>query len=122
MTICIPTMSNSGATAVLSPHFDSAPYYTLVDVEASWAHAYTNPWTGDEGWWYAGKGPEGGAVDAVVCKAISPTALEQFRAHGIPVLATEAGTVAEAVRAFREAKVSRLTRASPLARVNTGTL
>ncbi|MEJ2215289.1 MAG: NifB/NifX family molybdenum-iron cluster-binding protein [Gemmatimonadota bacterium] len=112
MTICIPTMSDSGATAILSPRFESAPYYTLVDLEASWAQAFPNPCAGDEDRWDAAKGLDGWAVDAVVCKQIGLTALEQLRAHGIPVLATEAGTVAEAVRAFREVKVSRLTHSS----------
>ena len=33
MTICLPTVSDAGLTARLSPHFGRAPFFTLVETE-----------------------------------------------------------------------------------------
>lgn len=115
MTVCVPTTSAQGAVAHVSTQFDEAPYYTLVDLEATRAQAFPNLWKQDEERWAAAKGLEGKAVDAVICRGISPMALGQLRAHGVAVLTTDARTVVEAVRAFRAGKVSRPTfAAAPL--------
>lgn len=112
MTICIPTTSPDGTAAHMSTHFGEAPYYTLVDPEAASAQSFPNLWARGEEICAGAEGIAGRAVDAVICRGIGPLALEQLWARGIAVLTTDAWTVAEAIRAFRVAKVSRVTHTS----------
>ncbi|MEJ2503938.1 MAG: NifB/NifX family molybdenum-iron cluster-binding protein [Gemmatimonadota bacterium] len=109
MTVCIPTTDDVGAAARLSSHFGRAPFFTIVDVEAARAETVPNPRPRHE------KGEcdplgalDGRGVDVVVCRGIGPGALERLRTVGIPVLTTEAWTVGDAVRAFREGRASRV--------------
>jgi predicted Fe-Mo cluster-binding NifX family protein len=121
MIICVPTTSDDGATARVAALFDEAPYYTLVGLGGTAARAFPNVWPRDGDRWDAASCLDGRAVDAVICRGISPTVLGQLRAHGIAVLATDAWTVAGAVRAFREARVSRFTTASTRQQMVVGT-
>jgi predicted Fe-Mo cluster-binding NifX family protein len=106
MTICIPTISDDGATARLSPHYGRAPFYMLVDVGAASARAIPNPRADHRsGRCEVTAAVEGRPIEAVVCRGMGAKAFEQLRAHGVTVLSTEAWTVADAVRAFREGRL-----------------
>jgi predicted Fe-Mo cluster-binding NifX family protein len=43
MTICIPTTSDAGASARLSPDLGRAHFFTMVDVESARAWTIPNP-------------------------------------------------------------------------------
>jgi len=111
MNICIPTVSDAGAAARLSPHFGRAPFFTLVDVESGRAETVRNRDPQHEHGRCDPLGAlEGGGVHAVVCRGMGSHALERLAARGVPVLATDAWLVADALQAFREGRLPRLTR------------
>lgn len=109
MRLCLPTVHDHGRTALLSDHFGSAPYFTLVDTESgitdviSNHHAEHAPGSCD-----AARSIAGHNVDAVVCLGLGRRALAKLESAGIPVFAADASTVAGAVEAFEAGRLRRM--------------
>ncbi len=101
MRLCLPTTDGSGLTSRLSPHFGSAPFFTLVDTAAGQVEAWSNAHEHHEhGRCNPAKGLMSRDLDAVVCRGLGMRALQHLLDTGIPVLVTEAWTVAGALEAF----------------------
>lgn len=101
MYVCIPTVGEGGLQARLSPHFGSAPCFTLVDtvsgrVEIVWnEHSRHEP-----GKCSPAKGLAGRGIDAIICRGLGRRALAGLTGSGLSVLLTEAWTVEEALGAL----------------------
>jgi len=109
MRICLPTISDAGLTARLSPHFGRAPFFTLVESETGvvevlqnrhqhHAHGHCNP-LGALGYVPA---------DAVVCRGAGRHALMLLEQHGLAAYLTDEWTVDRAVSGFRSGQLSRV--------------
>ena len=103
MKICIPTMDDRGLEGLVSGHFGSAPFFTLVDTESGACEII------DKG----GHGHEHGAcapvdllkahkLDAVVCKGMGRGAIMRLGQAGLDILISESETVSEVLTAARE--------------------
>jgi predicted Fe-Mo cluster-binding NifX family protein len=111
MRVCIPTTDGAGLGGRLSQHFGRCPFFTLVDVETGRIDILPNARPDHE------RGECGGhlgllahrSVEAVVCRGMGRRARERLGSLGLPVLRTEARSVAEAVREFRAGALSPLT-------------
>lgn len=101
MRLCLPTIDGSGLPGRLSPHFGSAPFFTLVDTASGLVEAWSNAHEHHEhGRCNPAMGLVGRNLDAVVCRGLGRRALQRLLDAGIPVLVTEAWTVAGALEAF----------------------
>lgn len=103
MRICIPTMDDRGLEGVVSGHFGSAPFFTLVDTESGACEII------DKG----GHGHEHGScapvdllaahdLDAVVCRGMGRGAIMRLGQAGLSVLFAESEKVSEVVAAARD--------------------
>ena len=101
MRLCLPTVDPSGLSSRLSPHFGSAPFFTLVDTASGLVEAWSNAHEHHEhGRCNPAMGLVGRNLDAVVCRGLGRRALQRLADAGIPVLVTEGWTVAGALEAF----------------------
>jgi predicted Fe-Mo cluster-binding NifX family protein len=102
MLLCLPTTDDRGLAARLSPHFGSAPCFTLVDTASGTVDVVVNDHAAHEhGRCDPMKDLQGRSLDAVVCRGLGQRALMRLQGSGIAVLVTEAFTVAEALTAFQ---------------------
>lgn len=106
MRLCIPTTEETGLDARLSPHFGSAPFYTVADTasrslsvlvndHARHAHGQCEPT----------RSLTTQGIEAVVCRGLGRRALTGLRELGISVLITEAHTVGQALKDFDARKL-----------------
>lgn len=103
MNICVPTVDDCGLKARLSPHFGSAPYFTMVHAETLEAHSVPNAHARHEhGSCTPMAALEGLDVDVVLCRGLGARALDRLRRAGISVMVADAWRVDEALRALRE--------------------
>jgi predicted Fe-Mo cluster-binding NifX family protein len=110
MILCLPTVDPGGLTSRLSPHFGSAPCYTLADTESGHIEVVENTRARHEpGHCDAAKQLEGVGVGAVVCRGLGRRALAGLVGCGIPVWVTEAWSVSDALAAFRAGELHPLT-------------
>ncbi len=106
MRLCLPTLDDRGREGTLSPHFGSAPYLTLVDMDTEQLdvvvsrNAQHAPGTCEA---VRALGPR--AVDAVVCLGLGRRAYAALQQMGIAVYVADAGSVGTAVEAFREGRL-----------------
>lgn len=101
MRICIPTTAETGLDARLSPHFGSAPFYTLADTSAQSLRVMVNDHARHaHGQCEPTRSLITEGVEAVVCRGLGRRALVGLRELGIAVLITEAHTVGQALEAF----------------------
>lgn len=113
MKLCMPTINEQGLAARLSPHFGSAPYYTVVESETGDAAVLVNGQAQHEhGHCDPTRGLQGQGIDAVVCRGLGRRALMVLDQLGIQVLMTEAWTVADALAAFRTGRLASFTLAA----------
>ncbi len=110
MKLCIPSTNEAGLDARVSPHFGSAPWFTLVDTDAGTVEPLENAHARHEhGQCQPTAGLEGLAIGAVLCRGLGARALARLEGAGMAVYATEAFTVRAAVDAFRDGHVVRMT-------------
>lgn len=106
MRLGMPTVNERGLGALLSPHFGSAPYFTLVDVETGEVEVVENEHARHEhGRCRPTASLVGRRLDAVLCRGLGRGAHERLREAGLRVYLTGAMDVADAVAAFREGRV-----------------
>jgi predicted Fe-Mo cluster-binding NifX family protein len=78
----------------MSPHFGTAPFFTLVDLDTMNIEAVRNPnCHSQHGSCHHVPMLKAHSVDAVVCETIGRRALGSLRDAGIEVLSSPAGTV-----------------------------
>jgi predicted Fe-Mo cluster-binding NifX family protein len=111
MKLCIPTEDEAGLGGRLSSHFGRAPYFTVVEsgtgvpvVLLNGRARHEHGECGDAASAFDGRG-----VEAVVCRGVGRRALAGLAERGVAVFVTDAATVAEAVLAFREGRLSPVT-------------
>lgn len=101
MRLCLPTIDDRSLGARLSPHFGSAPCFTVVDTASGTVEVLANGQAVHEhGRCDPTKALEGRGLDAVVCRGLGRRALQRLQGAGIPVLVTGALTVAGALSEF----------------------
>ncbi len=116
MRLCIPTVSEAGLSARLSPHFGSAPWFTVVDSETGATSAIENEHARHEhGQCAPTRSLEGKGIGVVVCRGLGRRALMNLEGQGMQVLVTEEWTVAGALEAYRAGSLPRLDPASACA-------
>jgi len=102
MKICLPCVNDRGLDARLSPHFGSAPYFTVVDGETGAVEVTANAHAvHDHGSCNPAGALVGLGVDVVVCRGLGGRALALLEQQGITVYRTEDWAAADAVNAFR---------------------
>jgi predicted Fe-Mo cluster-binding NifX family protein len=110
MRLCMPTLEVGARSARLSPHFGRAPFFIFVDSESGGMITVPNP---DASHTHGRCRPipdlEHQGVDAVVCLGLGRRAWEGLNERGIPVLLAAQRTVGEALSAFRDGDLSRVT-------------
>jgi predicted Fe-Mo cluster-binding NifX family protein len=101
MRVCIPTTSDAGLSARLSPHFGRAPYYTVVDTDTWAMHAVPNA-SAEHGHGECRPlaGMQGYAADVVVCRGLGRNALEGLRSGGVEVYVSTEWDVSGALGRF----------------------
>ena len=109
MKLCIPAQSNSGMSAPVCDHFGSAPFFTIYDTETGIALIVDN---GDREHIHGSCNPVGmltaKGVSSIVCRGMGIRALAVLKAQGILAYRTDAETVEDAVKAYRENKLKEL--------------
>ena len=110
MKICIPTVGGKGLEEKISPHFGSAPTFTLVDLENSQVEVLVNDNQHHaHGTCHPLAALSGKAVDAVVCGGMGRRAVAGLNAGGVKAYLCAEGTVADVIRNFKAGAISELT-------------
>ena len=109
MKLCIPTMDDKGLEGMLSDHFGSAPFFTIVDTESGEVETLQN----------GGSDHAHGAcmpleflgaqtVDALCCRGLGRRTLAKLQAVGVQVFVTLEGDVEKTLAAFKEGKMRQM--------------
>ena len=110
MRLCIATDDGRGLAGRLSSHFGSAPYFTLVESDTGDVTVVTNLHSEHEpGACQSADALCGYGVEAVVCRGLGRRAFGRMRKRGLPVYVTKEGQASQALEAFREGRLLRLT-------------
>jgi predicted Fe-Mo cluster-binding NifX family protein len=116
MKICIPTTDDAGLDSQPFGHFGSAPYFTLVDVDAEKVEVLNN---GNQhhahGTCHPLRQLGGYGIGAVVCRGLGRRAIASLEANGIDVLITGESTVRGVVEAFRSGRLRKMSPAEACA-------
>jgi predicted Fe-Mo cluster-binding NifX family protein len=109
MKLCLPTVNEQGLTGRLSPHFGSAPFFTVVDTETNAVEVVSNGHAQHEhGTCMPTAALAARDVDAVACRGLGRHAFAALEASGIAVYWTEEWGVAGALEAFRAGRLARM--------------
>lgn len=110
MKLCMPTVNDAGLNARLSPHFGSAPWFTVVDSDTGEARAVANgPAQREHGRCTPARELAGQGISAVVCRGLGRGALLNLKGQGMDVLVTDAWSVEAALEAYRAGTLRPLT-------------
>ncbi len=102
MKLCIPTTTGSGAEALISDHFGSAPCFMLYDQETKTVEPIENPKADHEhGQCQPMELLTGRSIAAIICKGMGRNAVAGVERSGITVFATQGNTVQDAIDDFR---------------------
>jgi predicted Fe-Mo cluster-binding NifX family protein len=109
MKICIPTMGKRGLDDSVGEHFGRVPTYTIVDLETDEVKVVPNVSHHMGG---QGDPPEIMAregVNVMVCQGLGRRAISMFEGFGIAVYIGAAGSVRDAVAAFKQDRLQKAT-------------
>lgn len=110
MKICIPTETKDGMNAKVFGHFGSAPYFTIVDVEAGSIRTVDNVNSHHSHGMCHPLGVLGASsIDAVVCQGMGARAVQKLNAANIKAFAAQAGTVEEIIQRYKNNQLSEIT-------------
>jgi len=110
MRLCMPTVDDGGLDAMLSAHFGSAPYLTVVESDSGEVEVMANPRAEHApGTCEAAKGLDAHAVDAVVSVGLGRRAFAGLRDAGIQAFLTGSRDVKGALEQFRAGRLVPLT-------------
>jgi predicted Fe-Mo cluster-binding NifX family protein len=115
MNICIPTLDNNGLESAVSSHFGQALFFIIIDDGTNDIKTIKNTAKG---------GHQGTAgltpgqlimeqeVNVVLCGGLGVRAVQMFEQAGIHVFNQASGTVADAMKAYKEGKLPEATDAT----------
>jgi len=109
MKVCIPTMGNRGLDDSVGEHFGRVPTYTIVDLETDEVKVVPNVSHHMGG---QGDPPEimvREGVNVMVCQGLGRRAISMFEGFGIAVYIGAAGSVRDAVAAFKQDRLQKAT-------------
>jgi predicted Fe-Mo cluster-binding NifX family protein len=115
MKICIPTVDNKGVESTISSHFGQSLFFMIIDDETNDMRTAENTAKGGH---QGSAGPTPGQliveqeVDAVLCGGLGVRAVRMFEEAGIHVFNQASGTVADAMKAYKEGKLPEATDAT----------
>ena len=106
MKVCIPSESDEGKISKINGHFGSAPYFTLYDLENNkyqiiantnvhHRHGQCHP--------LSVIGVQN--IKAIICRGMGHRAVQTLRNAGIKVYISNAATVEQCLKEFRENKL-----------------
>lgn len=110
MKICIPSVNNHGADAVISRHFGRSPFFIIIDSETSEAIVMKKP-EGNHGQCVPFDALMEHEIEAAICQGLGRGAASKFSGANIPVYITSARRVGDAVTDFREKRLRRVNEA-----------
>ena len=110
--VVIPTLGDEGLQAQVSEHFGRAPYFTVVDLEEKEVQKIKA--VANSGSHFGGRGHPHEEILAhhpqvIITRGMGPRALLGFAEAGVVVLESEAVTVEEALTAYKEGRLRKLT-------------
>ena len=104
MKLCIPTTDDRGLDGRISPHFGSAPYFTVVNTDTGRAEILPNRHAVHE---HGSCRPvEHLPADAVVVRGLGARAFANLQRMDIPVLLTEHRDVSGVLAAFNAGELA----------------
>lgn len=107
MRICIPTMGENGLNDMVGEHFGRVPTYTIVDLDTNEVKIIPNTSEHMGGQGYPAEIMARERIDVLVCRGLGRRAISMFEEFGIPVYIGAAGTVKDAVDAFKNGRLQR---------------
>jgi len=110
MRLCIPTLDDRKLAAAVSPHFGSAPFFTVVDTETGLCQSVTNDHARHQpGRCDAARELRPLVVDAVLCTGLGRRALSRLVEQGLEVYLAPVPDVATALETFRGGELEPMT-------------
>jgi len=111
--IVIPAEDSNGLDTRLSEHFGRAPYFIIVELDED-GNIVNIQSVSNESEHFGGVGRPPDRIlqlrpSAVITYEMGPRALRIFQDAGVAVLRANAGTVKEAVEAYRQGRLEELT-------------
>jgi predicted Fe-Mo cluster-binding NifX family protein len=115
MKICIPTLDSKGVESTISSHFGQTLFFMIIDDETNEMRTVENTAKG---------GHQGAAgltpgqlimeqeIDVVLCGGLGVRAVRMFEQAGIHVFNQASGTVADAIKAYKDGKLPEATDAT----------
>lgn len=109
MKLCI-TAAGEGLDAPVDSRFGRAPYFVIVDTDSQQVESLPNAGasSGHGAGVQAAQAVARSGAGALLTAHCGPKAFEVLKAAGIEVYAGAAGTVREAVEAFKEGRLTKL--------------
>ena len=113
MVVCIPIVDDQALASRVSAHFRAAPLFLLFDTDAKQGRVLVN----DRAARHRGRCEPVPAlaserIDAYLVGGIGRRALSELEASGAKVFAVRGGTAAEALTAFVEGRLERVSAAA----------
>jgi predicted Fe-Mo cluster-binding NifX family protein len=113
MRIVVPVSDERGVDARLSQHFGRAPYYTIIDLDEA-GHVISERTIANTSEHFGGVGHPPDRIlqlqpKALVTYGMGPRALRIFQSAKVAVLRTNAYTVRDVVRAYKNNELEELT-------------
>ena len=106
MRICVPTVTDDGLDARVSPHFGSAPFFSVVDTDGDGVEVIVNGGRKHEhGKCNPVSALSGVSLDAVVVRGLGRNALARLGEAGIPVYVATGGTLREVKAQIRDGRI-----------------
>lgn len=109
MKLCIPTMGNKGMDEMVGEHFGRVPTYTIVDTETNDTTVIENNTMHMGGVGYAPELISREGAEVMLCGGLGRRAIGLFEQSCITVYVGAHGTVRDAIRLFKEGKLTRAT-------------
>ena len=105
MKVAVPTMGNKGLDEEVGQHFGRVPTYTIVDTKTNDMKVIdnTSEHTGGQG--YPPEIMQKEGVEVMLCSGLGPKAITMFEGFGIKVFVGAAGTVNDAISAWKSGKL-----------------
>jgi predicted Fe-Mo cluster-binding NifX family protein len=113
MRIVVPVSDERGVDARLSQHFGRAPYYAIIDLDED-GHVIGEKTIANTSEHFGGVGHPPDRIlqlqpEALITYGMGPRALRIFQSAKVAVLRTNANTVRDVVRAYRNNELEELT-------------
>jgi predicted Fe-Mo cluster-binding NifX family protein len=112
MNICLPILAEQGLDSPVSPHFGQARAFAMVNSETNDVTIVKNTGTHHGGTLTPPELLEQAGADVVLCGGLGVKAVRLFEQKGIHVYCQASGTVAEALKAYKNGELPEATDAN----------